>query len=68
MGNWMVRVAVVGGLTWLGLKYAPAGVGKSAVLAIGAVSIAGIVGTNVPALGQLISGQIPSLPASSTAA
>lgn len=59
LSKWYVRAAIVGGITYFAYKYAPAGVGKTIALAVGGVSMAGIIGTNVPALGAVMNGYLP---------
>jgi hypothetical protein len=58
--SWYFRAGVVAGLTWLAYRYIPVpGPGKTAIVALGAVSIAGIVAANVPLLGQVLAGRLP---------
>jgi len=59
LDNWLVRAGIVAGLTYLAMRYIPAGALRTGVLAVGAVSVAGIVGSNVPLAGALISGRLP---------
>jgi hypothetical protein len=68
LNSWWARAGIVAGLTWLGWKYLPLGAtGKTVVLAVGGVSAAMIVGSNVPLAAAVMSGRLP-LPAGSTTA
>jgi hypothetical protein len=60
LSSWWFRAGVVAGLTWAAYRYLPVpGVGKTAIVAVGAVSIAGIIGSNIPLLGSVMQGQLP---------
>jgi hypothetical protein len=67
MNSWIVRAGVVVGLTYLAYRFAPAGVARSAVIAIGAVSTAGLVASGVPQVGALLSGNVGALLPAATA-
>jgi hypothetical protein len=59
--QWWFRAGVVGGLTWAAYRFLPVpGVGKTAIVALGAVSIAGIIASQVPLVSQLMAGQLPA--------
>jgi hypothetical protein len=67
LSSWYFRAGIVAGLTWLAYRYVPvAGAGKTAIIALGAVSIAGILSSNVPLVGQVLAGRLPMPVAPST--
>jgi hypothetical protein len=60
LNSWYFRAGIVAGLTWLAYRYVPVpGPGKTAIVALGAVSVAGIIATNVPGLNQVLAGRLP---------
>ena len=59
LNSWYVRAALVAGATYVAYKYAPAGAGKTIALAIGGISVAGIVAGSVPLVGQVMAGRLP---------
>jgi len=64
LSRWWVRVGIVGGLTYLAYRYLPAGsIWRTGAVAVGAVSAATIVASNVPLVNQVLAGRLP-LPAS----
>jgi hypothetical protein len=67
LSSWYVRAGIVAGLTWLAYRYIPVpGPGKTAIVALGAVSVAAIVANNVPLIGQVMAGRLPMPVAPST--
>jgi hypothetical protein len=63
LSQWWVRAGIVGGLGWLAYRYLPVGgPGKTAVIAITAISITGIVGSNMPLVRSVLAGQLPMPP------
>lgn len=66
MDNWMVRTAIVAGLTYAAVRFLPVGVvGKTVAIAVGGVAAAGIVAANVPLLGSVLNGRLPLLSSTS---
>jgi len=60
LSSWYFRAGIVAGLTWLAYRYIPVpGPGKTAIVALGAVSIAGIMAANMPLIGQVLAGRLP---------
>lgn len=58
--NWLIRAAVVTGLTWAAYKYLPAGsVFRMGAVAVGALSLTSIIGAQVPLVASLIQGRLP---------
>jgi len=61
MQSWYFRAGLVAVGTWAVIRYAPLPpVGKTAAIAIGAVAVAGIVGSNVPLVRSLLAGALPA--------
>jgi len=61
MNSWYFRAALVAVGTYAVVRYAklpPAGV--TAAIAVGAVAVAGIVGSNVPLVRSLLAGALPA--------
>jgi len=60
LSSWWFRAVVVAAGTYAVIRYAPLPpAGKTAAIAIGAVAVAGIVGSNVPLVRSLLAGALP---------
>jgi len=60
LNNWIVRAGIVAGITYLGWKHLPLGAtGKTVLLAIGGVSTALVVASNVPLVNAVMAGRLP---------
>lgn len=65
--SWFIRAAIVGGITWGAVKFAPAGAPKMIALAIGSMAVASIVAGNIPLVANVLAGNLLPAPAASAA-
>ena len=58
--TWYFRAAVVAGLGFLAYRFLPVPpVGKTAIVALTAMGVAGALASGVPMVGQVLAGRLP---------
>jgi hypothetical protein len=64
MDSPFIRAAIVAGLTYAAYRWLPLGVvGKTITLAVGGVSVVGVLAPAVPLLGNALNGRLPMVSA-----